>query len=143
MSDYTTVEGVQAIMPGIGTISDTTKPTTDQVLGYITDITASMNGKVGRAGYTLPVTDATALTRLAYICANGVAAVIMRGSRGMDPIEAAAFERVYQDGLSSIAAGDILGLTLDGSGGSLPHSRYTDSPSYYPEPSFRFGTRQW
>lgn len=144
MADYTTVEAVQGLVPGFGTFSDTTKPTSTQVEGYITDITAAIDGKIHRAGYTLPVADADALTRLAYICANGVIAVAFRGARGRDPKEAEAFERVYQDGLASIEAGDILGLVLDrASAGSLPHSRYTDSPTDYPTPSFQFGRRQW
>lgn len=150
MADYCTTDDVQDIMPGIGTFTDTTKPTLLQVEGYITSVSAHITGVVKGAGYVTPVTDTDALQRLLDICAHGVAAMVMRGIRGRDAKEAEAFETIYQQGLDCIRDGEVVGLTVDTTAATyLPRSRYTTHPTDpdtgadYPTPTFKFGTRQW
>lgn len=74
---YCTWLDVQAKMQHIK-INNTSRPTTDQVNGFIDEVSQNMDLRFQAAGITVPVTDPDKLTALVPVAVNGVRAEIYR-----------------------------------------------------------------
>ena len=108
MADYAALADLEALLPMV-TISGTgTEPTDTQATGYLTLITAEMNGVLAGRGYTLPVSDADALAYLKTVCLYGAAAMVLRAKNPTTPDVDAAYRTAYREALEDIRSGRVL-----------------------------------
>jgi hypothetical protein len=143
MSTYCVHADVEALLPFLGAFSASTKPSDTQVDTYIVEIDGEMRGVIEAAGYGSAPTDTTAIAVLKSYCAYGTAARVLLANRGVEPVQADAYRKLYDDGLAKIRRGEVSGLAVATATVALPRSGYTAAPTTYNEPRFKFGVTQW
>lgn len=120
------------------TYSDSTKPTTTQVEGFITDIAGEIDTVLAGRGMTVPVTTpAEFLTYVTHINALGAAALAERAGfpEASGPLATPAsvvLWKQYQDGLKYLKEGK-LPVSLDGS--DVPFSYHEQRQGTEEEPA--------
>lgn len=97
---YCTWHDVQEKMQQI-TITDTSKPTEDDITKFSEEITEEMDSILGASGINLPVTDTGKLKILRSIAVNGVKAEALKAvSKNLD--ESMALRKLYDSALKRI-----------------------------------------
>lgn len=122
---YATVADVHQLNTGRPTYTASSKPTASQVIDFLEQSAAKIDGILRARGYGLPVPSAatSALKLLEGCNAAGAHALVEQGAQSSDRREAAL--RLWQDCLTMLREG---GLELDGGSDAGGRPRFSPAP---------------
>ncbi len=130
---YATEAKVESLMSQFS-ISGSTKPTTTQVAGIITDVDAELDVALAAQGVTTPVTAPTDfLSWIAGVSSIGVVARVLRSSFPdvAGPGEQPAFrywQKLYDGALGGIKDGSMIPPTVATGSATAPSTYFTRNP---------------
>jgi hypothetical protein len=107
MAAYCTLTDVEAYLPTITISATGTTPTDAQVSGYITLVTAEIDGVLRSIGIDPQPTDADSLGYLKVTCVVGAAATVLAAKFGQASEEAKEVRTRYQLMLDAIRDGAL------------------------------------
>lgn len=132
MATYGSAGGVQALVPGVGTLSASTTPTADQVTQWLAEGYAVINRAVASAGYVVPVENTAAVYAELTALNNLYAAAYVKRALGIDLATGASatdsseqWLRQFDSQLKSLSASNLaaLGATVAAATGSASQRR--------------------
>ena len=141
MTLYASADEALDLIPTIGSLLDSSVPSTSQAEGYAIVVSAEIDLHLAAHGYVMPVTSTEALASLNAVAQFGVAALITKAAFpaaegiGGDKGSAAFFEAKYQAGLALVDKGHLIPDTA-GESSKFAHGFPDVKPWYEKDPPF-------
>jgi len=128
---YGSLDGIRAIAPAVGDITEDSTPTAAQVDSWLVEASSMIDGALSGAGYLVPVVRTAAAYPTIRALANLYATAYTLRARGLDMVQgqqesrSETYLKEFRTSLASLAKTDLTsqGVPLRDSPGAMPVRR--------------------